>query len=36
MSEKTRTIILVILLVVAIGFIIWTRGNYQQNFVNQF
>lgn len=32
MSEKTRTIVLLILLAVAIGFIIWSQNQYDQNF----
>jgi len=32
MSEKTRTIVLLILLFIAIGFIVWTQGQYASNF----
>jgi len=32
MSETTRTIILLALLAIAIGFMLWTRYNYQINF----
>lgn len=36
MSEKSRTIILLALLAVAIGFIIWTQGQYSSNFEQSF
>ncbi len=32
MNEKTRTVILLILLAIAIGFIIWMNGNLENNF----
>jgi|AntRauTorckE6833_2_1112554.scaffolds.fasta_scaffold00037_23 uncharacterized membrane protein YhfC len=34
MSETKRTILLIILLAIAIGFIVWTRYNYSVNFEN--
>ena len=36
MSEKTRTIVLLALLAIAIGFLIWTQGQYSSNFTEQF
>ena len=33
MSERTRTIFLLLLLAVAIGFIVWSQGQYESNFV---
>ncbi len=35
-TEKQRTIILLLLLIFAIGFILWTRGQYNSNFVDSF
>lgn len=35
-SEKQRTIILVLLLVFAIGFIYWTKNQYSTNFIDSF
>jgi hypothetical protein len=35
-NETVRTIILLILLAVAIGFIYWSQGQYQQNFIESF
>lgn len=36
MSERTRTVILLILLAIAIGFIIWSQSQYEANFVESF
>lgn len=36
LTEKQRTIILLLLLAFAIGFIIWTRQQYSTNFVDSF
>lgn len=36
LTEKKRTIILLLLLAVAIGFIVWTRSQYDSNFVDSF
>ncbi len=36
MTEKQRTILLFLLLVIAIGFIYWTKNQYYTNFVNTF
>jgi len=36
MNERTRTIILVVLLTIAVGFIWWTKNEYQTNFTDQF
>ncbi len=36
MNETKRTILLVILITVAIGFIIWTRVSYGDNFIDSF
>lgn len=35
-SEKTRTVLLLILLVIAASFIIWTKHLYSTNFTDQF
>lgn len=35
MTEKMRTIILLILLLIAVGFILWMNGNVDNNFVDQ-
>lgn len=35
-TEKQRTVILLLLLIFSIGFIIWTRGQYDSNFVDTF
>jgi uncharacterized membrane protein YhfC len=35
-SEKGRTIILVVLLCIAVGFIYWTKNSYDTNFVDGF
>lgn len=35
-SELQRTIILLLLLVFAIGFIYWTKNQYSSNFVDTF
>lgn len=35
MTEKMRTIILLVLLLIAIGFIFWMNGNVDSNFVDQ-
>ena len=35
-SEKQRTIILLILLAFAIGFMFWMRSQYSSNFVDTF
>lgn len=35
MTERNRTILLIALLIIAVGFIIWTQGEYQNNFVDQ-
>lgn len=32
MNEKTRTIVLVVLLLLAVGFIFWVQNNYDSNF----
>jgi len=32
MNETKRTILLLILLAIAVGFMLWTRYNYQVNF----
>jgi uncharacterized membrane protein YhfC len=34
MKEKTRTILLLILLAIAVGFIIWMRKSYSSNFTD--
>ena len=34
MKEWHRTVVLIILLVIAIGLIIWLRGGYENNSVN--
>lgn len=34
MSETKRTILLFILLIIAVGFIYWTRYNYSVNFTD--
>lgn len=36
MSEKKRTVILFLLIVVGIGTILWVRGQYEHNFLNFF
>ncbi len=36
MSEKTRTIVLVIIIAAAAGFIWYINSQYSSNFVNQF
>lgn len=36
MSEKKRTVILLLLIVVGIGTILWVRGQYEHNFLNFF
>ena len=35
-SEKKRTVLLVVLLFFAVGFIIWTKNSYSSNFVESF
>jgi Tfp pilus assembly protein PilO len=35
-TEKQRTVILLLLLVFAIGFIYWTKTSYDSNFVDSF
>jgi hypothetical protein len=35
-TEKQRSIILLILLVFALGFIYWTKNSYDNNFVDSF
>ncbi len=35
-KEWHRTVIIVLLIVAAVGFIIWTNGNYSANFVDSF
>lgn len=36
LTEKHRTIILLVLLAIAIGFIIWTKNSYSENFTDSF
>lgn len=36
MKEWHRTVILLLLIAVAIGFVLWTRNNYDTNFVDSF
>lgn len=36
MPEKGKTIILVILILLAVGFIVYTRAGYQSNFLGSF
>ncbi len=36
MSEKIKTIILVILILLAVGFIVYARAGYQSNFLSTF
>ena len=36
MSERARTILLLILLVAAVGFLIWTQSQYASNFEQTF
>jgi hypothetical protein len=36
LKEWHRTVILILLIVFAIGFIFWSRGQYSTNFVNTF
>jgi hypothetical protein len=36
LKEWQRTIILVVLLAIAIGFILWTRKSVDTNFIDQF
>jgi lipopolysaccharide export system protein LptC len=33
MRESVRTVILILLLIIAVGFIYWTQNNYEANFV---
>jgi uncharacterized membrane protein YhfC len=35
-TERKRTVILLLLLLVAIGFIFWTRNQYDSNFIESF
>lgn len=35
-SEKTRTLILLILLIIAVGFIIWSKQQYSIHFTDTF
>jgi hypothetical protein len=35
-TEKQRTLILVLLLAFAVGFIFWTKNSYSSNFVEGF
>ncbi len=35
-TEKQRTLVLVVLLVIALGFIYWTKNSYDANFVDGF
>lgn len=35
-TEKQRTMILLVLLVFAVGFIMWTKNSYTDNFVDSF
>lgn len=34
MSERSRSLILVVLILIAIGFIFYTRSGYQTNFID--
>ncbi len=34
MSEKTKTIILTVLILIAVGFILTVRGGYEANFID--
>lgn len=36
LTEKQRTVVLLLLLVLAVGFIIWTKSSYDSNFVDSF
>lgn len=36
LTEKQRTVALLLLLAFAVGFIIWTNSNYSNNFVDSF
>lgn len=35
-TEKQRTVFLILLLLFAVGFIIWTKNSYSDNFVESF
>jgi hypothetical protein len=35
-TEKQRTVILLLLLIFALGFIYWTKNQYNQNFIDSF
>ncbi len=35
-SEKQRTLILLVLLALAIGFVLWQRQQYDSNFIDSF
>ena len=35
-TEKQRTVLLLLLLIFAVGFIIWTRQQYSSNFTESF
>jgi hypothetical protein len=35
-TEKQRTVVLVLLLMLAVGFLLWTRQQYDANFIEAF
>lgn len=35
-SEKTRTVLILLLFVFAVGFIYWTKNQYTTNFIESF